>query len=151
MTSTFRTFAANLGLLTIVASSVRADAEPKSAHGRATVTDVRTSFICSFLKSGKGQTAEFDAKLVWLENGAQVTSQNGEFSCKLTGNQALSGGDACRFTVGGGTARTKVECPAAKVKGKRDGNALRLTALSCSGVAFGCNVEADLDVSITPK
>jgi hypothetical protein len=135
--------------LAAAAASV-AHAEPVEALGRVTATNVRTSFLCSWFVPDQAE-ATFDAKLDSNEDNVVVRSTNGEFSCALSGKEALSAAAPCQFTVGGGSARTPVECPAHRISGHRAGPGVFVTLSSCKGSISFCDVEADLVVTVAPK
>jgi hypothetical protein len=135
-------------------STVDAAAEPSNATpaiGSVTVRAVRTTPKCSSLRAAVGQSATFPAALEWREDGANVSSATGGFGCALQGTTNLSASEPCNILLGGGIARAAVSCPAENVRGRRDGDVLRVTTQMCHGVILGCEVSVDATVVITPR
>lgn len=134
-------------------NTLAADAAPLPATARVRVVGTRVlseGLVCR-LFSGllTNETATFDVTLQWTSDGVSVAS--GEFSCKLRGKTQILGADACRFNVGGGEAKTAIACPADALSGVRDGDGIALNAKACRGVALGCDLAADLQLSVVPK
>jgi hypothetical protein len=142
------TIAVSLGL------TVEAAADPNdsiAAVGRVTVTAIRTTPKCSFLRAAAGRSATFPALLEWRDDGANVSSSTGDLACALQGTTGLTASQPCNIVVGGGIARAAVSCPAEKVSGTRAGDVLRVTTEMCHGVILGCEVSVDATVVVTPR
>jgi len=123
---------------------------PKPASGQANVLEARIDLPCSLFAGSFDRHPKFDATLEWSDDGVRVGSDT--FSCSLVGPPSqLVAAANCSFMVGGGSARTAVVCPAARINGQRIGDGLHLTAFNCSGRLRICNVSADVDVSVAPK
>jgi hypothetical protein len=105
--------------------------------------------MCQLAYALRNQTADFGVKVEWRADGAKVTSDGGEFSCDLQGQDALRGAEPCQFAVGGGRARTQVTCPADRVSAQRAGDGLTMSVEGCAGAVADCRLEADLEVSVS--
>jgi len=75
-----------------------------------------------------------------------LSSTGGDMSCEVPGTARASG--YCRFTVGGGQARTTVTCPGRGLRAARADKLLQVTAEQCRAAALGCDLVANLEITV---